>query len=122
MFCSNSISPCKMCMNFEKDPIIMVKFYILVCLFSDTVNVEIFAQYIFSHISHRALGSQTFDVSKNYNHKRTNRIKWYERENLAARKYLRLQYLIHAYWGILCWSTPQHTPPLDGGALDGGVS
>ena len=39
-----------------------------------TVNVEIFAQYIFSRISRRAIGARKFDVSENYNHNRTNRI------------------------------------------------
>ena len=42
-----------------------------------TVNVETFAQYIFSHISHSTLGARKFDVSENYNHNRTNIIKWY---------------------------------------------
>ena len=39
-----------------------------------TVNVEIFAQYIFSRISRRALDARKFDVSENYYHNRTNRI------------------------------------------------
>ena len=47
----------------------------------NTVNVEIFAQYIFSR---RALDARKFDVSENYYHNRTNRINWYMRENLAA--------------------------------------
>ena len=47
----------------------------------NTVNVEIFAQYIFSRISRRAIDARKFDVSENYNHNRTNRIKWYVREN-----------------------------------------
>ena len=38
-----------------------------------TVNVEIFAQYIFSRISRRAIDARKFDVSENYNHNRTNR-------------------------------------------------
>ena len=50
-----------------------------------TVNVEIFAQYIFSRISDRALDARKFDGSENYYHNRTNRINWYMRENLAAR-------------------------------------
>ena len=37
----------------------------------DTVNVEIFAEYIFSRISRRALDARKFDVSENYNHNRT---------------------------------------------------
>ena len=40
-----------------------------------TVNVEILARYIFSHISRRDLDAQKFDVSENYNHNRTNRNK-----------------------------------------------
>ena len=40
-------------------------FYAVPC-----VNVEIFAQYIFSR---RALDGRKFDVSENYNHNRTNR-------------------------------------------------
>ena len=57
-----------------------------------TVNVEILAQYIFSCISRRALYARKFDVSENYYHNRTNRINWYMGENLAARKYVRLQH------------------------------
>ena len=40
------------------------------------MNVEIFAQYIFSCISHRALDARKFDVtvSEKLNHNRTNRI------------------------------------------------
>ena len=53
--------------------------------FLNTLNVEIFAQYIFSRISRRALDVRKFDVSENYYHKRTNRNNWYMRENLAAR-------------------------------------
>ena len=49
-----------------------------------TVNVEIFAQYIFSIISRRALDARTFDVSENYNHNRTNRNKQHMCENLNA--------------------------------------
>ena len=50
-----------------------------------TVNVDIFAQYIFSRISCRALDARKFHVNENYYHNRTNRIKWYMRENLAVR-------------------------------------
>ena len=50
-----------------------------------TVNVEIFAQYIFSRISRRALDARKNDVSENYNHNRTNRNKQHMRENLTAR-------------------------------------
>ena len=52
------------------------------------VNVDIFAQYIFSRILRRALDAQKFDVSENYHHKRTNRISWYVREKLATLKYI----------------------------------
>ena len=41
---------------------------------TSTVNVEIFAQYISSRISRRAIDARKFDVSENYNHNRTNRI------------------------------------------------
>ena len=51
----------------------------------NTVNVDIFAQYIFSRISHRALDARKFDVSEKYYHNRTNRINWYVRENLTPR-------------------------------------
>ena len=43
-----------------------------------------FAQYIFSRISRRALDARKLDVSKNDYHNRTNRINWYVREDLAA--------------------------------------
>ena len=46
-----------------------------------TVNVDIFALYIFSRISHRAIDVRKFDVSENYYHNRTNRINWHMREN-----------------------------------------
>ena len=49
-----------------------------------TVNVEIFAQDIFSSISRRASDARKFDVSQNYNHNRTNRNKQHMRENLTA--------------------------------------
>ena len=51
----------------------------------NTVDVEIFAQYIFSRISRRAVDARKVDVSENYNHNRTIRINWYVRENIAAR-------------------------------------
>ena len=47
----------------------------------DTVNLEIFVQYIFSRISCRPLDARTFDVRENYYHNRSNRINWYVREN-----------------------------------------
>ena len=49
-----------------------------------TVNVEIFAQYIFSLISRRDLNARKLDVSENYNCNRTNRNKQHMRENLTA--------------------------------------
>ena len=57
-------------------------------LFLITVNVEIFAQYIFSRISRMALDAQKFDVSENYNHNRTNGNKQHMRENLTAQIFL----------------------------------
>ena len=50
-----------------------------------TVNVEIFAQYIFSCILRRALDVRKFDVSENYNHNRMNRSKQHMCENLTER-------------------------------------
>ena len=50
-----------------------------------TVNIDIFAQYIFSRISRMALDARKSDVSENYYHNRTGRINCYVRENLAAR-------------------------------------
>ena len=49
-----------------------------------TVNVEIFAQDIFSRISRRASDARKLDVRQNYNHNRTNRNKQHMRENLTA--------------------------------------
>ena len=49
-----------------------------------TVNVDIFAEDIFSRISRRASDARKFDVSENYNHNRTNRNKQHMRENLTA--------------------------------------
>ena len=59
----------------------------LSCTAPGTVNVEIFAQYIFLRISRRALDARKFDVSENYNHnnKRTIRNKQLMRENLSTR-------------------------------------
>ena len=66
--------------------------------FVRTVNIEIFAQYIFSRILCMALDVHKFDVNGNFNHKRTNIIKPHGKaswglicENLAAQKYLHLQ-------------------------------
>ena len=41
--------------------------------YNDTVNVQISAQYIFSHISRRALDARKYDVSEKMNHYRSNR-------------------------------------------------
>ena len=49
-------------------------------------------QYIFLHISRRALDARKFDVHENYNHNRTNRIKWYVRKNEPSE---------YAYWGLM---------------------
>ena len=72
-----------------------------------TLNVEFFAQYIFSHISRRNLDARKFDVNDNYNHNRKieftgmcvkiKKTRMYAswglmRENVAAGKYLHLQY------------------------------
>ena len=51
--------------------------YVYMYIYVYTVNVETFAQYIFSLISRRAIDARKFDVSEN----RTNRIKWYVRKN-----------------------------------------
>ena len=70
-----------------------------------TANVDIFAQYIFSCISRRALDARKLDVRENCYYNRTTRMNWYARENLTTRialliinarkfscaKYLRLQ-------------------------------
>ena len=52
------------------------------CIYA--VNVDNFAQYIFSRISHRALDARKIDVSENYNHNRTNRNKQHMPENTTA--------------------------------------
>ena len=57
-------------------------------LYLHTVNVEIFAQYIFSRISCRDLDARKFGVSENYNHNTTNRNKLHMRENLTMRIWL----------------------------------
>ena len=50
-----------------------------------TVNVKIFAQYIFSRI---ALCARKYDVSEKINQNRTERTNSYLRENLVAPKCL----------------------------------
>ena len=52
-----------------------------------TVNVEIFAQYIFSRISRSALYARKYDVSEKMKHYRPNRIIYKMREHLSSRKY-----------------------------------
>ena len=51
-----------------------------------TVNVEIFAQYIFSRISRKVLGVLKYDVSEKINHYGASRNNCYMRENLSTRK------------------------------------
>ena len=46
---------------------------------STTVNIDIFARYIFSFITRRAVDAQKIDVSENYYHNGTNRINWHVR-------------------------------------------
>ena len=46
----------------------------------NTVNVEIFAPYIFSRISCRALDVHKFNVRATLNHNRTNKINQYVRK------------------------------------------
>ena len=71
---------------------------------SNAVNVEIFAQYIFSRISHRALDARKYDVSEKIIIGQIEilircakicpreNVTWgLMRKNLAARKYLRSQ-------------------------------
>ena len=53
---------------------------------SNTVNVEIFAQYIFSRISRSALNARKYDASEIMKHYRSNRINYEMRENLSTRK------------------------------------
>ena len=48
-----------------------------------TVNVEIFAQYIFSRVVSYA---RKYDVSENLNHYRLDRIRYKMRENMSTRK------------------------------------
>ena len=52
----------------------------------DTVNVDIFAQYIFSRISRRMLDARKYDVSEKINPYRANKINYYMRENMSTRK------------------------------------
>ena len=50
------------------------------------MNIEIFAQYIFSRISRSALDARKYDVSEKMKHYRSNRINYEIRENLSTRK------------------------------------
>ena len=52
----------------------------------NTVNVDIFAQYIFSRISRRVLDARKYDVSEKINPYRANRINYYMRENMSTGK------------------------------------
>ena len=79
-----------------------------------TVNVEIFAQYIFSCISRRAFDARKFDVSENYYHYRTNRINWYMRENLAARICLLMLDARKFSCAKICTFTVKHIHALGG--------
>ena len=51
-----------------------------------TVNVEIFAQYIFSGISRRVLGALKYDVSEKINRYGASRNNCYIRKDLSTRK------------------------------------
>ena len=51
-----------------------------------TVNIYIFAQYIFSRILHSALDARKYDVNEKMKHYRSNRIYYKMRENLSTRK------------------------------------
>ena len=51
-----------------------------------TVNVDIFVQYIFSHISRRALDVRKYDVSEKMNHYRSNRNTYWMHETLSTLK------------------------------------
>ena len=51
-----------------------------------TVNVEIFAQYIFLRISRMTLHARKYDVSEKINQTSIERTNSYLRENLVARK------------------------------------
>ena len=68
-----------------------------------TVNLDIFAQSLFTRSSRMALAVRKYDASEKTNKNSTKRINWYLWENLGrqrcllkldARKYLRLQYII----------------------------
>ena len=50
----------------------------------NTVNVEIFAQYIFSRISRRVLGALKYDVSEKINRYGASRNNCYMREDLST--------------------------------------
>ena len=51
-----------------------------------TVNVEIYAQYIFSRISRMVPYARKYDVSENLNHYRLDGIRYKIRENMSTRK------------------------------------
>ena len=52
----------------------------------NTVNVEIFAKYIFSCISRMVSDTRKFDVSENLNHYKLNGIRYERCENMPTRK------------------------------------
>ena len=52
-----------------------------------TVNVEIFAQYIFSRISRMFSNARKYDVSENLNHYMLNRNRYKMCENMSTRKW-----------------------------------
>ena len=52
----------------------------------NTVNVDIFAQYIFSRISRMALCAQKYDVSEKINQNGTKRTNSYLRANFVVQK------------------------------------
>ena len=63
-----------------------VKFVPMRLQLSDTVNVEIFGQYIFSRISRMVSDARKYDMSENLNHYRLNGIRYKIRQNMSTRK------------------------------------
>ena len=55
-------------------------------MFMVTVNVEIFAQYIFLRVSRMVSNARKYDVSENLNHYRLDGIRHKMRENMSTRK------------------------------------
>ena len=52
-----------------------------------TVNIDIFAQYLFSHISRMVSDVRKYDVSENLDNYRLDRISYRLHENMSTRKY-----------------------------------